>query len=170
MSADDTYSHGHEREEGPLTMHTLLIAFANNDYPRTWDIGDTGAAAISIEDTRHYQLEGEEADREWDALAPGRGLIRLGEHSQLFSFSMFHQLRCLDILRKDYIYGLNETDFDLRLSDHCLNYLRQMILCRSEFTLASLLGDPDPNSFPDIYMCRNWETVYAAVRLNQEHN
>ncbi|PBK61871.1 hypothetical protein ARMSODRAFT_622999 [Armillaria solidipes] len=39
------------------------------------------------------------ADSEWETLFPRNGLIVLGPHEQVFSISMFHQLRCLNVIR-----------------------------------------------------------------------
>ncbi|KAK0215894.1 hypothetical protein EDD85DRAFT_441659 [Armillaria nabsnona] len=39
------------------------------------------------------------ADGEWETLFPGKRLFVFGPHEQVFSISMFHQLRCLNVIR-----------------------------------------------------------------------
>lgn len=144
--------------------------YVGSDYPRLWPIPASKPVGMYIEDSTHYQMEGANADREWDALTPGDGLIYLGEKRQPFSISMFHQLRCLNIFRRHLVAvhspNASAEAPSAELSRHCLNYLRQMIHCRSDLRLDALLG-PDVQAFPDLYECRNWDTVYADVNANQ---
>jgi len=51
---------------------------------------------------------------------------------------MFHQIHCLQMIRLALIHGPNDH------SGHCLNFLRQAILCNSGITLGPLL-DLDGN-------------------------
>lgn len=74
-----------------------------------------------------YQLNTSVGAQEWANLMPSGGhLIRLQESdaTQTYSLALFHQLRCLDILREDYASGKPSP-----LRKHCLNYIRQSVLC-----------------------------------------
>ncbi|KAJ7119451.1 hypothetical protein C8R44DRAFT_624545, partial [Mycena epipterygia] len=138
------------------------------DFPPTFPAGELEHVRMFIEDTVHFQME---ADAEWDSLSPGDGLVYIGDDHQPFTPSMFHQLRCLNIIRRAVIdleaSGTNETVQLTDLGHHCVNYLRQMVLCRGDLALDRVLGKPYPNIFPDTYQCRNWSAVYREVEKNQ---
>ncbi|THU78136.1 hypothetical protein K435DRAFT_973653 [Dendrothele bispora CBS 962.96] len=155
-----------ESKAKELAKHSYL----GQDYPRLWNIDQSKAVLLSLEETIHYQLDSVEADAEWAALYPGGGMIYLGEQAQSFSLSMFHQLRCLDIFREEIVRtsGLNGSVSASPLSQHCINYLRQTALCRAGVYLSPVLASPKPKANPDVFVCRDWEEVYDAVRMNQE--
>ncbi|KAI0056928.1 hypothetical protein BV25DRAFT_1831699 [Artomyces pyxidatus] len=138
--------------------------YIGDDYPRTWDIGELDTVLASSEpDAHRYLIHGADADAQWAAMTPGDGFIYLGERRAQFSFSMFHQLRCLGVLRDQL---LQEEGTPLtELSGHCLNYLRQMVLCRADIALIPLQLIA---LYPDVLQCKDWRRVYAAVRENQE--
>jgi hypothetical protein len=125
---------------------------------------------MAFEDSVHYQINTEDGRAEWASLIPGNGLVYLGEQpGHPFSISMFHQLRCLNILREDIVGAESNT----ALSRHCLNYLRQMIMCRGDAQLENiLLASEDNSSHPAFvqtgsYMCSNWNFVLEEVKKNQ---
>ncbi|KAH9058109.1 hypothetical protein EDB87DRAFT_1744281 [Lactarius vividus] len=92
------------------------VAYVGTDYPRPWDIGVLLPVLMNIEPTKHYS-----ALRRWP-----------------FSISLFHQLRCLDVIRHDIIEALPQEESEL--SRHCLNYMRQMALCRTDLAVDPVLG------------------------------
>lgn len=107
-----------------------------DDYPRIWPVNFGDPVKLFIEDTVHYQLESTiDNDSEWDALAPGDGMIYLGEDHEPHSITMFHSLRCLNVLRRDLSSKPSPTASEL--SRHCMNYLRQIV--RSRFSGFDLL-------------------------------
>ncbi|KAI0371485.1 hypothetical protein BV20DRAFT_1051511 [Pilatotrama ljubarskyi] len=66
-----------------------------------WDIGPLRDVAMYFEPTVHYQLNSTEADAEWAALTPlNDGIVYAGSERQPYLLSIFHQLRCLDVLRR----------------------------------------------------------------------
>lgn len=94
-----------------------------------------------LQDTVHYQLNTTESVEEFAALVPIRGhTVPVGKQEITHTVALFHQLRCLDILRSDYAAQRGET----RMGRHCLNYLRQSILC-----LADVKLEPAVNPFLD---------------------
>jgi hypothetical protein len=124
---------------------------------------------MAFEDSVHYQINTEDGRAEWASLAPGNGLVYLGEQpGRPFSISMFHQLRCLNILRED-IVG---AESNAALSRHCLNYLRQMIMCRGDAQLENILLASKKTSQPFFvrpgsYVCNDWNFVLEEVKKNQ---
>ena len=98
---------------------------------------------------------------------PDDGLVHLGPAREPFLVSMLHQLRCLDVLRDQLSKPLAErTEQPAR---HCINYVREMILCRGDTNL-------DPYQYPSnihpveahpVRRCLDWRAVYEAVEENQ---
>ena len=89
--------------------------------------------AMDAAESRRYRLGTPEGVEEWSELLPRGGhLIRDMEESEnmTYTLALFHQLRCLDILGQDYV---SQTVSPLR--DHCLNYIRQSILCIADARL-----------------------------------
>jgi Mycotoxin biosynthesis protein UstYa len=157
-------------------MHVKTKAYVGSDHPRAWDIGYLPPIRMNIEPTKHYQLSGHNADAEWAPRAPHNGVIHLGPHRQPYSISLFHQLRCLDIIRRDIIVGSPPTPEDdnskkrvNKLSRHCLNYMRQMVLCRADLALDPVLGRGlEARVRPDTNQCVDWRRVYEELEKNQQ--
>ncbi|KAI0273919.1 hypothetical protein BGY98DRAFT_897390, partial [Russula aff. rugulosa BPL654] len=152
-------------------------AYVGSDHPRTWEIGYLPPIRMNIEPTKHYQLSGPNADAEWAALAPHNGIVHLGPHRQPYSISLFHQLRCLDIIRRDLIIVEPEPESPednnssrkfKKLSRHCLNYMRQMVLCRADLALDPVLGRAlEARVRPDTNQCVDWRRVYEELEKNR---
>ncbi|THU89930.1 hypothetical protein K435DRAFT_781421 [Dendrothele bispora CBS 962.96] len=79
---------------------------------------------------------------------------------------MFHELHCLRRMRATF------TSFDPEGWDHiqhCLNYLREMVLCKADITLER--GDFMTRNMTEVrlgatHLCRDWEAIYDQVGLN----
>jgi hypothetical protein len=85
---------------------------------------------MQIGDTTRYGIDN---PNDWAKLLPAHGhLVNIDGKS--YTVAMFHQLKCLDIVRHDYAAKKGPTD----LSRHCLNYLRQTLLCHSDTRLESI--------------------------------
>ncbi len=128
-----------------------------------WDIGPFKEVAMRFEPSVHYQLNSSEADEEWAALFPNGGIVRPGGNSsQPYMVSVFHQLRCLDILRRTYA-NADEPD---ALTAHCLHYLRQMVLCRRSLRMEAVVAIDNPHSVMlwNHMRCLDWRQVYKAAQ------
>ena len=95
---------------------------------------------LHIENSVHYQLRTPLGAAEFAKLLPSNGhLVHLRnleknlDEEYPHTIAMFHQLRCLDIIRRDYVSGIPEP-----LREHCINYLRQSILCLADVRLESV--------------------------------
>ncbi|KAG0700583.1 hypothetical protein DFH29DRAFT_931313 [Suillus ampliporus] len=145
-----------------------VYSFEGDDFPRLLPLPQACPVSVAFEESVHYQINTEDGRAEWASLTPGSGLVYLGEQHHPFSISMFHQLRCLDIIRED----LTGTISNAALSRHCLNYLRQMVMCRGDAQLENVLGLSEENPSealvrPGTYMCNNWNFVLEEVKKNQ---
>lgn len=143
------------------------------DYPRIWPIKSGPAIKMHIEDSVRFSFaNSEEAAHVWEAQIPGNGAIYLGKERQPFSIGMMHELRCLHHLRAEIVLGwsLRERNVTLppnRLSRHCLNYLRQMVLCRADVDLEPVSTLPSKSHLRES-RCNDWTTVYDAIERNQK--
>ncbi|KAH9929376.1 uncharacterized protein B0H18DRAFT_953560 [Fomitopsis serialis] len=97
--------------------------------------------AMSIGDTVRYQLNDPFAEEEYARLMPSGGhLVYVHDAGRprgdaveepgprAYTVTLFHQLKCLDIIRRELTDDSLETP-TIRAA-HCMNYLRQMIICR----------------------------------------
>ncbi|KAF9522775.1 hypothetical protein CPB83DRAFT_840216 [Crepidotus variabilis] len=154
-------------------------AYMGNDVPQSWPISTGQEVIMQFEDTRRFALEdSEEANEQWMAQYPNKGVINLGINKEPFTIGMFHEIRCIDIIRKELLrLRPNETSHGTQLNTtslvprkvamHCLNYLRQMILCRADNNPEPTFRGSSP-PLPLLYRCNDWTKVYEAVERNQE--
>ncbi|KAK0209097.1 hypothetical protein DFS33DRAFT_1380579 [Desarmillaria ectypa] len=148
------------------------------DSVAVWDIGPLPLVLMDVEDTVNYQLNSTDySNAQWSALAPGGGIIYLGPDRTPYLPSFFHQLRCLDILRSVYI--AQEADMDKQdvreaaVARHCLNYLRQMLFCRSDLNLESVVSIEHGHHAVGrrrTQTCQDWRVVYEELERNQGHH
>ncbi|KAK0460962.1 uncharacterized protein EV420DRAFT_1762297 [Desarmillaria tabescens] len=141
----------------------------------SWQIPALDPILMAFEDSVHYGIHGSVAKAEWDSLVPGDGLIYLEEQGseRPFMISMFHELRCLGIIRDGLLARWKDVDNPLPSEEtpavirHCVNYLRQMIICRCDIAVESLMEMPS-TGYPDLYLCKDWSAVYDEAVKNQQ--
>ncbi|KAK0466161.1 uncharacterized protein EV420DRAFT_1636759 [Desarmillaria tabescens] len=143
-----------------------------------WDIGPLPLVLMDVEDTVNYQLNSTDHNNaQWSALAPGEGIVYLDPDHTPYLPSFFHQLRCLDILRS--AYTAQEVDMgkqDVReatVARHCLNYLRQVLFCRSDLNLESVVSIEHGHHAVGrrrTQTCQDWRVVYKELERNQGHD
>ncbi|KAI0342384.1 hypothetical protein BDW22DRAFT_1357718 [Trametopsis cervina] len=173
------------------STHIPMIAppaWLDGDYPPYLPLPLGPPVALTLEDSRHYALSSADADAEWESVYPGGGLgfVRLGPHKRFFSLSMFHQMHCLDSLRRavlgrEHSHGAREGGSgeeevlhgrDVEHSAHCLNYLRQTVLCAADLTLEPEIGEEGSQEVGEglgvTHVCRDWGKVYDFAKRNWE--
>ncbi|KAH7924979.1 hypothetical protein BV22DRAFT_1112544 [Leucogyrophana mollusca] len=155
--------------ESPLLVDNSHYSYVGDDHPTRLPI-DLPYVALEIEDTPRYGISNPEAWSEWrntDLFSKGNGFVRLGEQGRTFGVSMFHQMHCLQMIRKAVIER-NSADGH---THHCLNLMRQAVLCASDTTLDPLDVDDGErligtDGIGVVHVCRDWERVYDFVRTN----
>ena len=85
-------------------------------------------------------------------------------------------IRCINIIRERILelgHGYAEAKkngahnpHNLTLAQHCINYLRQLVLCHGDKTLELMVGYP-LHAVASEQMCWDWESVYQEVEKNQ---
>ncbi|RPD52400.1 hypothetical protein L226DRAFT_616399 [Lentinus tigrinus ALCF2SS1-7] len=128
-----------------------------------WEV-ERKPVAFAFDSGLYYDFNASQA---WGALVPGDGLIYVGDQHEPFMVSMFHQLRCLNVMRDQLTKPRAQREE--QPARHCMNYIRQMILCRGDTNL-------DPYQYPSnihpvephpVRRCLDWNAVYDAVEKNQ---
>ncbi|KAL0961077.1 hypothetical protein HGRIS_006060 [Hohenbuehelia grisea] len=122
---------------------------------------------MRVEETVHYDQRTTSGQKEWPYTRPqGSGNVRLGSGHQLYIASAFHQMHCIELFSAALIGDKEVTRGHLQ---HCLNYMREVALCRPDLTLEP--GDFTERNFTTdrvgaTHICRDWEAEYEAVASN----
>ncbi|TFK18157.1 hypothetical protein FA15DRAFT_675514 [Coprinopsis marcescibilis] len=125
---------------------------------------------MTFDNPKHFQLDEEDGGAEWAAIVPGGdGIVYLGPEKHPYTISLFHQLRCLDIIRQETIKDRQPDEGPSDLGRHCLNYIRQMVTCRGDLEIESFqfASHKNPIDQRGVYECKDWEAVYHEVEKNQ---
>ncbi|KAJ7150742.1 hypothetical protein C8R46DRAFT_914623 [Mycena filopes] len=147
----------------------MHAAYLGNDYPEFYipKNGTFPPAMMPIEESRHYSLNGPDALEDWASTsAVGYGFVRLGPEHRAFVLAMFHETHCTHALR---FYLGDRTDKLSAHVQHCLNYLRQFILCSPNLTLEPpdvLTRDFETDRVAATHVCPNWELLYGEMAEN----
>ncbi|KAH7927016.1 hypothetical protein BV22DRAFT_1061761 [Leucogyrophana mollusca] len=153
-----------------VSVDSSMYSYIGDDHPASLPI-HLPYIALEIEDTKKFGISDPEAWVEWrttDLFPRANGFVRLGKQGRAFGVSMFHQMHCLQMIRKAVI----EKDTADAHTHHCLNLLRQAILCASDMTLDPMNVDENgvlvgTDGVGVVHVCRDWEKVYDFVRTNQ---
>ncbi|QDS76522.1 hypothetical protein FKW77_005911 [Venturia effusa] len=117
-----------------------------------------GLISLPLSQTKPLGLEGS-----GPKTAPGESV---------FQVDMFHQLHCLQRIRSDlisakWLYQLNpnrtDTDESSRHTLHCVDYLRQAVMCQGDMTLVSTGVDLEFDHSPP-RQCRDFEAIGRWVK------
>jgi hypothetical protein len=73
-------------------------------------------------------------------------------------------MKCLNFLREQYI---SETTTILPFTKHCLDYLRQTILCRPNLRIESAKNIQGTATRTYDTACNDWTRVYEEAEKNQ---
>ena len=157
------------RERSVPLLTSFLRSLSNKLFSLIgglWEV-ERKPVAFAFDSGLHYDFN---ASHAWGALVPGDGLVHLGPAREPFLVSMFHQLRCLDVMRDQLTKPRSaRTEQPAR---HCMNYIREMILCRGDTNL-------DPYQYPSnikpvephpVRRCLDWRAVYAATEESQREH
>ncbi|KAL5499257.1 hypothetical protein ACEPAH_1775 [Sanghuangporus vaninii] len=155
-----------------LWSTTLLILTASNrhfesreyrdDFPPVYPLALENVFVMP-EDTTHYQIYAADGSREWETQFPSdSGYVELGPQNRTFQLTVFHELRCLGLIR-DAVAAQSFGEDSKRLHN-CFNYLRELILCRADVTLEEVLDEQHSVNHMFPHVCRDWEALYTAIR------
>ncbi|KAG2114534.1 hypothetical protein DEU56DRAFT_188764 [Suillus clintonianus] len=141
------------------------FTFMGDDFPESFV--DVGKVKLVVEESVRFALDRPEANTEWLSTSPpGTGHVALGPDNRAFFVAMFHQLHCLRLFRTALVGQNHNAEGH---AHHCLNYLRQWILCQADLTLEA--GDFTTRDFEQhrvgaTHVCRDWGEIYDSVAVN----
>ena len=138
------------------------IAWIGDDHPAQLPI-EVGAVALELEYPKgRLGLHDNEG---WGEVFESAGWIDMGPTNRTFVVAMVHQLHCLDVIRVGYLKNGTGTPMHI---EHCLQYLRQALMCFADSTLEDTtlqrwhgkLDNVDVRSGAGkVHRCRDWTAV-----------
>ncbi|KAK7052916.1 hypothetical protein VNI00_004236 [Paramarasmius palmivorus] len=143
-------------------------SFEGDDYPSFAPIPFANPVRITMEESVHYTVDFDPniTTQEWLYNSPhGSGIYRLGSKNRAFYVAMYHYLHCLRRMHAAFMFVPTEGEW-LHLQ-HCLNSLRQAILCQADATLE--VGDFATRNFEverfgATHTCHDVEVIYNEVQ------
>jgi len=126
-----------------------------------------GKVALLVEESVHLGLHDLESRRAWW----GMGVVStkwatLGPNFHGFYTQMYHDLHCMSALMDAVNFGAEDDDIVAWHYHHCLNWLRQSILCDSDVTLEppdSLTRNFSTSRSGGTHVCSDWSSVIQHV-------
>ena len=118
-----------------------------------------GQVEMTLEESMRFISKGDDPVETWSRnVPPGLGYLRLGPDHRIFAVAMYHQLHCLFQIS----YALSHQRGGSAHLHHCLDYIRQNVLCAADPTL-------EPDDFTQqnftvervglTRVCRDWSAV-----------
>jgi hypothetical protein len=156
------FANGAFEEAPPMSHLTHCLGSLKFRVPPSEPVG------MSISYSTHYQIDTKEGEEEWAHLLPSGGhLVHLDHTGDIrpYTVTLFHQLKCLDYLRQQYI--TIHDDVSMPYTQHCLNYLRQTLLCQANIRIESAKDAGSASRRYDV-ICNDWTRVYEAAEQNHE--
>ncbi|KAL2814808.1 hypothetical protein BJX63DRAFT_391661 [Aspergillus granulosus] len=162
------WNHDHEYDKDP------------HDPEGPWEaIIPVGQGFIRVSDPRNYNLaSGVPIDNKTSPTEEG------------YLVSMYHQLHCIAVLKRTVSVMENPNNtllyfpttgqkifggMDLEHSNHCVEYLRQAVMCSGDLTLepAEIIDGQVSHSVSGWgveHQCRDWDYIYNAVFNRRPNN
>ncbi|KAL2129874.1 hypothetical protein VTI74DRAFT_7185 [Chaetomium olivicolor] len=147
----------------PGTRDTEWLGSSNEKTDALWDsLLDVGVIALNAAQISH--------------LSPPPARLADGQDGWAGTFEVFHQVHCLNLLRKRFFAPERNGPADWQETadlwewhnEHCFEYLRQTILCHADVSIFPLEYDakhevyvPRPSAEK---RCRNWEVIHEYAR------
>ncbi|EIW57653.1 uncharacterized protein TRAVEDRAFT_21203 [Trametes versicolor FP-101664 SS1] len=139
------------------------------DYPELLPLPhEPQLISLLMEEMVHYMPLGATSDAELLSLStPGFDSERLGPDDRTLVVTMFHELHFLRMLN----LASTPNITTLPHVTHCLNYLRQSILCSPDLALEP--GDIEESDFEvdrthGVHECKDWAPIYHFVAQNYD--
>ncbi|KAJ6490179.1 hypothetical protein DFH09DRAFT_1053828 [Mycena vulgaris] len=158
----------------PIILAAVCILYFSSGTPSsaasslsfTVDVGDL--VGLTIHNTARYGID-EEGGQDYAQLMPSGGhtihlLSDRNRQPQVSTVALFHQLKCLEIYHRE--YSQKPRREPTSLLRHCLNYLRQSILCHADTRLESIKNEQVQANKEYETVCRDWTRVYEAAENN----
>jgi len=168
-----------------VLVAATYVAFSDEYHPAFWRMSTAPGAlsfrvpkaapvAMSITDSVRYQLDTSGAEDYAKLLPSGGHIVYIDDDDsqtigpEPYTVTLFHQFRCLDIIR-DSINQLSlESTPVSTMTRHCMNYLRQTILCQPNLRLESAKTSGGVAARTYDAVCRDWTPLYEEAERNHQ--
>lgn len=155
-----------------------IFSYIGEDHPYSYPVGPLDHVAMTLYESVHFALNKTDASagNDWDHLAViprGHGRVHLGPMKRTFVVVMYHQMHCLAMIHRALVAFDDPTwkqVADEHHIRHCLDYLRQGILCGAADSLEEgdfMQSDMELGRVGDTLICEDWEKVYEELYHNQ---
>ncbi|EJP70448.1 uncharacterized protein BBA_00078 [Beauveria bassiana ARSEF 2860] len=147
---------GHSKERSFMSYSDIFpgSATSNLENATLWDaLQPIGGGLIAVSDPRKLGLVG--------GLPLGKGADE-ERPREAYGISMFHQIHCLVAIRT----AIRTRTFNDQHLDHCLDYLRQAIMCTGDTTLEMVIKDDsgefkaEIDGWGTVHECRSWHMLF----------
>ncbi|THU91409.1 hypothetical protein K435DRAFT_674203, partial [Dendrothele bispora CBS 962.96] len=142
-------------------------SYLGSDFPPRHPFLSLIPAMMTLQKSTHYAFDSPHKimEQEWETLVDypaGYGRVHLGSQKRMFLMTFYHQLHCVRELYRG-IYNIHDTSATFGHVDHCIQYLRQTLLCSATAILEE--GDfmESPESAGSDLFCWDWETIYQGI-------
>ncbi|KAJ7792081.1 hypothetical protein B0H13DRAFT_2394080 [Mycena leptocephala] len=143
-------------------------SYVGQDYPLKYPMIPLDTVAITLHESVHFSLNFSDPMEEeaWFlySMIPKGTHTRLGPQQRVFAITVSHQLHCL---RRIYLAFANREDERASAEhvNHCLNYLRQTLLCEATDTLERgdfMERDYESDRVGGTLVCKDWEKAFQS--------
>ncbi|KAH9927398.1 hypothetical protein B0H21DRAFT_700566 [Amylocystis lapponica] len=147
-------------------------SWEGDDFPAQLPLPVTPVGLVMESTAPYFSLYN---DDDWGSVFPSDGFTYLGPHNRTFQVTMIHQLHCLDVIRVGFVVNGSDAAHHI---EHCLRYLRQVLLCTADTTLESTeskVVDGElrygASGIGMVHRCRDWSAVrhYLAENAIPSH-
>ncbi|RDB23011.1 Oxidase ustYa [Hypsizygus marmoreus] len=155
-----------------------IHSWIGDDYPEHLSLDQPmRPKAMTFQNFTDFPISGPGSTEKWDSIhPPGFGFVRMGSDSRLLCTTMFHELHCIEKMRLVLDDPFNRQ-ISLPHQEHCMNYLRQLFLCKADMTLEPIATGHLDVIGPDVdssmmsgdgvvHTCGDWEVLYRYVGRN----
>ncbi|THY37879.1 hypothetical protein D6C98_10571 [Aureobasidium pullulans] len=146
-------------------ISTVFVAdsdFTRNDTygDQLWDeLVPIGAGYVKVSNPRQYQLPASQVVKD-----NGTG------YAEMYQASVIHQLHCMGVLRnytRAYEAGIPPPHGGHFHVKHCIEYVRQAILCTADTTLEQANAGGSFTAQGAVHQCRDWNLVKGFLEDNR---
>ncbi|RPD61379.1 hypothetical protein L227DRAFT_622500 [Lentinus tigrinus ALCF2SS1-6] len=135
--------------------------YVDDDFPSQLPVDLPTVGLVLESGHAHFSLH---SDDDWGTLFPeSSGFTDLGPNNRTFLVSFMHQLHCLDVFRVGFL--TNRTGIAHHV-EHCLRYMRQVVLCYADTTLEPAhTGQRDgqwkhaASGVGSVHRCKDWTAL-----------
>lgn len=155
----------------PPPTSLYIQGWIEDDFPQTFPMSRPNPVRLVVENSARYGLNYTDADAEWGTLMPHElAVVYLGPSHRPFVASQYHSLHCLQMMRSAIIKNPPPGTSQREHMQHCINYVRQMILCTADTTLEPVLdGAPSENAGVGVaHTCKDWSALAGATEENYQ--